>query len=178
MCFSTTAARIYHLDGQKSWKGARGKEGELPRRTKLDYDHGNTVSPINVFLSSCWRNECCGFQLLPGTGEAYGPVWRSASLPRSGHSRSICTELMPPPPPPTPLQPRHSGTGIKLSESDNQGRHLRPEIHRRMDNRNEATALRVPLADFEHNNCLTRNKYIIVTVAKCAEGYQYSCQNV
>ena len=55
---------------------------------------------------------------------------------------------------PTPLQPRHSRTGIKLSESDNQGRHLRPEIHRRMDNRNEATALRVPLGDFEHNNCL------------------------
>ena len=57
-------------------------------------------------------------------------------------------------PTPTPLQPRHSGTGIKLSESDNQGRHLCPEIHRRMDNRNEATALRVPLADFEHNNCV------------------------
>ena len=56
-------------------------------------------------------------------------------------------------PNPTPLQPRHSGTGIKLSESDNQGRHLRPEIHRRIDNRNEATALRVPLGNFEYN-CL------------------------
>ena len=59
-----------------------------------------------------------------------------------------------PTPTPTPLQPRHSGTGIKLSERENQGRHLRPEIQRRMDNRNEATALRVPLGDFEHNNCL------------------------
>ena len=97
------------------------------------------------------------------------PAYRDPAIP-APYVQSLCPHRHP--------QPRHSGTGIKLSESDNQGRHLRPEIHRRMDNRNEATALRVPLADFEHNNCLTRNKYIIVTVAKCAEGYQYSCQNV
>ena len=54
---------------------------------------------------------------------------------------------------PIEIRPR-SRPISKLSETDNHFRHLRPEIQRCMDNRNEAEALGIPLGKFRTQQLL------------------------
>ena len=119
------------------------------------------------------KNTVSVFRWLSGTGEEkMDPdksvvVWRGASPPRFGHSRSIRTQLM--------LPLRHRWKGFKLSGSDIKGRHLEFG-NLQMYNRNEGKALAIPLAELGNNNCSawsSAQKHDIVTTAKCAKGYHY-----
>ena len=100
-------------------------------------------------------------------------VWRSASLPRSCHFLTICTELMlnPPPPPhyshlPFPLTSLNRGTVLSRLKDTIKAEISRPEIQKRLDNRNKSKAQGIRLGEFEHNSMAIRSSFEIFHLVK------------
>ena len=112
------------------------------------------LSPINVFLSSWWCNECSfGYSVT------------------SRHFQLIRTQYM------LPLSTMWNRHILHVSrlKATMKADISRPEIQRCMDNRNETKALKIPIGEFRTQQLLEalRRNIDTVTAAKCANGYHF-----
>ena len=95
------------------------------------------------------------------------------SLPRSCHFLPICAELIltRPSPPlfshlPFPLTSLNRGTVLSRLKDTIKADISRPEIQRRLDNRNESKAQGIPVGEFEHNSMAIRSSFEIFRLVK------------
>ena len=138
------------------------------------------VSPINVFLSSWWCNECSfGYSVTSqhGRGQIWIPTdgWslgmtvlphRDLAIPAS-YVHSICSPL-------STMWNRYI-LHVSRLKATMKADISRPEIQRCMDNRNETKALKIPIGEFRTQQLLEalRRNIDTVTAAKCANGYHF-----
>ena len=138
------------------------------------------VSPINVFFSSWWCNECSfGYSVTSqhGRGQIWIPTdgWslgmtvlphRDLAIPAS-YVHSICSPL-------STMWNRYI-LHVSRLKATMKADISRPEIQRCMDNRNETKALKIPIGEFRTQQLLEalRRNIDTVTAAKCANGYHF-----
>ena len=135
--------------GERAYRQVCGQRGRNLTKTMA-------ISPMNIFLSSSWRNECCAFRYFLARARtnimdpdewvifAYDgvPAHRDPAIPVP-YVHSLCF-------PPLDIVERVLSCLKATTKAD----FSHPEIQRRMDSRKEAKAPGIPLGEFEHNNCL------------------------
>ena len=155
LCLAKTAATFTIWTARSHGRERQGerayRQGRNLTMTMAIHVH---LSPINVFLSSWWCNECSfGYSVT------------------SRHFRLIRTQYM------LPLSTMWNRHILHVSrlKATMKADISRPEIQRCMDNRNETKALKIPIGEFRTQQLLEalRRNIDTVTAAKCANGYHF-----